>query len=262
MTTSSFIPAATILLLRDAPAFEVLMIKRHADIKFAGGAMVFPGGKLDPHDDVMDWRNSAHGLDSLPQDQHAPRIAAIREAFEETGILLARDASGAMVTDAQTQELDQWRGVVESDASKFLQLVQSERLTLACDALCLFARWQPPKEATHRRYHTWFFAAKTPEEQSAREDGNEATEALWTTPRDVLDARDRGERKMIFPTSRNVELLNESNSAEAAFEFAGARQIEPVEPKVIDRDGRKFVTIPTHLGYPVTEEPIETAFRL
>ena len=262
MTTSSAIPAATILLLRDAPAFEVLMIKRHADIKFAGGAMVFPGGKLDPCDSANDWQNFSQGLDAMDPEQHAPRIAAIREAFEETGIMLARDADGAMLTDQRTQALDRWRGPVEADASKFLELVEAEKLSLACDALRLFARWQPPKEATHRRYHTWFFAAKTPNAQSAREDGNEATEALWTTPRDVLTARDRGERKMIFPTSRNVELLDESNSADDVFAFAANRQIEPVEPKVVDRDGRKFVTIPTHLGYPVTEEPIETAFRL
>ena len=256
------IPAATILLLRDEPAFEVLMIERHADIKFAGGAMVFPGGRIDKADAAPDWQSLCSGLDARTPDQHAPCIAAIREAFEETGILLARDAGGAMVDDRYAQSLNSQRLPIEKNAAIFLDLVRQENLQLACDHLHLFARWQPPKEAQHRRYHTWFFAAKTPAGQNAREDGNEATEALWTTPQGVLDARDRGERKMIFPTARNVELLNLSENAQSVFEFASQRKIEAVEPRVVDRDGGKFVTIPDHLGYPVTEEPIETAFRI
>lgn len=260
--TTNVIPAATILLLRDEPAFEVLMIERHADIKFAGGAMVFPGGRIDEADASPDWEKCCTGLEARVPAEHAPCIAAIREAFEETGILLARNAGGAMVDDQFTQSLDSRRNDVERDAGLFVDLIRAENLQLACDTLHLFARWQPPKEAQHRRYHTWFFAAKTPFGQSAREDGNEATEVLWTTPQSVLDARESGERKMIFPTVRNVELLNISDNAEAVFEFAGRRQIEAVEPRVVERDGSKFVTIPDHLGYPVTEEPIETAFRI
>ena len=256
------IPAATILLLRDEPAFEVLMIERHAEIKFAGGAMVFPGGRIDEYDASPDWKPHCSGLDARAPEEHAPCIAAIREAFEETGILLARDADGAMIDDQFVQSLNNRRNEVERDAAVFLDLIRAENLRLACDTLHLFARWQPPKEAQHRRYHTWFFAAKTPFGQNAREDGNEATEALWTTPQGVLEACDRGERKMIFPTARNVELLNVSENAQSVFELASHRQIEAVEPKVVDRDGRKFVTIPNHLGYPVTEEPIETAFRI
>ena len=261
MTAKSTIPAATILLLRDEPSFEVLMIERHADIKFAGGAMVFPGGKIDKHDTAPIWKSHCTGLDNFDPAEHAPRIAAIREAYEETGILLARDAAGAMIDADGARALDQWRSGVESDASKFLELIRNEKLFLACDALCLFARWQPPIEAKHQRYHTWFFAAKTPLGQNAREDGNEATEALWTTPQHVLNARARGDRKMIFPTVRNVELLNVSENVEDVFDFASRRRIESVEPRIIKRNGDVFVTIPNDLGYPVTEEPIETAFR-
>ena len=260
--TDNTIPAATILLLRDEPTFEVLMIERHADIKFAGGAMVFPGGRIDDADGLPEWKAHCRGLEARDPAEHAPRIAAIREAFEETGILLARNADGAMIDDQFADSLDDHRSDVEHDAAVFFELIHSENLQLACDTLHLFARWQPPKEAKHRRYHTWFFAAKTPLGQNAREDGNEATDVLWTTPQGVLDARDSGERKMIFPTVRNVELLNVSNNAEAVFAFAEQRQIEAVEPRVVERDGSQFVTIPNNLGYPVTEEPIETAFRI
>ncbi len=259
---SDAIPAATILLLRDEPVFEVLMVERHANINFAGGALVFPGGRIDKGDADPRWREHCLGFDDIPEDQVAPKMAAIREAFEETGILLARKkGDDAFVDDDFTQSVDAWRGAVEADDAKFLELIRQEDLILAGDALCLFARWSPPAAATHKRFDTWFFAARTPKGQRAREDGNEATEAVWLAPKAALDARDRQERKMIFPTVRNVELLNVSNSADEVFAFASTRTIDPVQPVVIERDGQHFVTIPEGLGYPVTEENLESAMR-
>ena len=259
--TDNAIPAATVLLLRDEPAFEVLMIERHVNMEFAGGAVVFPGGRIDDADLDAKWAHLCDGFEGRPKDQHAACVAAIREAFEETGILLARDKAGQFVDNNRTEALNHLRDDIVGDASVFLQMIERESLELACDALHLFARWRPPAGATHRRYDTWFFAAKTPPGQQAREDGNEATEAIWTTPQAVLDARDKGERKMIFPTARNVELLNLSNSAQSVFTHASERKIESVEPSIVERDGEMFVTIPDDLGYPVTEEPLTTAFR-
>ena len=259
--TDALVPAATILLLRDAPAFEVLMIERHADISFAGGALVFPGGKVDAGDADDRWADHCDGLASAPPEERAPRIAAIREAFEETGVLLARDADGAMASDDAVAALDHWRGAVEAESARFLDMIAGAGLRLTCDALRLFARWQPPEGVTPRRYHTWFFAAAAPADQQAREDGNEATEALWTTPQAALDARASGARKMIFPTLRNMELLNRSVSAQGVFDYAAERVITPVEPAVVKRDGKVFLSIPDGLGYPVTEEPLETAHR-
>ena len=140
-------------------------------------------------------------------------------------------------------------------------MIAEHRLRLAGDALRLFARWQPPAKVTHKRYHTWFFAAAAPSGQTAREDGDEATEALWTQPAAALDACASGARKMIFPTVRNVELLALSDSVDAVFDNAAARIIEPVEPRVETRDGKAVLAIPDHLGYPVTSEALETAFR-
>ena len=259
--TDDLIPAATILLLRDAPAFEVLMIERHADISFAGGALVFPGGKIEASDQDPSWAEYADGYDAAPAAERGPRIAAIREAFEESGVLLARDGEGAMIDDETTAAIDRWRADVEADDTLFMRMVAECELRLACDNLHLFARWQPSRLVTHRRYHTWFFAAQAPDNQTAREDGNEATEALWTSPSAALAARDDGVRRMIFPTSRNVELLDVSASVREVFENAHRRKIEAIEPALIERDGRMLVTIPDGLGYPVTEEPLETAFR-
>ena len=259
--TDAIVPAATILLLRDAPAFEVLMIERHADISFAGGALVFPGGKIDAGDADDRWADHCDGLASAAPEERAPRIAAIREAFEETGVLLARGADGAMASDAAAAALDHWRGPVEAESARFLEMVAGAGLRLACDALHLFARWQPPKTVPFRRYHTWFFAAAAPADQRAREDGNEATEALWTSPQAALDARDAGARKMIFPTARNVELLNKSASVQDVFDDAAERPIAPIEPRLVKRDGKAFLSIPDGLGYPVTEEPLDAAVR-
>lgn len=259
--TDDLIPAATILLLRDAPAFEVLMIERHADISFAGGALVFPGGKIEASDQDHAWAGHADGYDDAVPIERGPRIAAIREAFEESGVLLARDRRGLMIDDETTAMLDHWRAEVEADDTLFMRMIAEHELRLACDSLRLFARWQPSRLVTHRRYHTWFFAAAAPDNQTAREDGNEATEALWTSPASALAARDSGARRMIFPTSRNVELLGVSATVQEVFDDAHRRKIEAIEPAVIERDGRMVVTIPDGLGYPVTDEPLETAFR-
>ncbi len=261
MTTDA-IPAATILLLRDEPAFEVLMVERHANIKFAGGALVFPGGRIDGGDHDLNWAGFCDRYHEVPQDELAPRIAAIREAFEETGILLARHKeSGDFIGGNVTQALDPWRQQIEEDDRKFLELMRQEKLTLACDALHLFARWIAPKKALHHRFDTWFFVAETPSGQEAREDGNEATEAIWLTPTDAIKARETGQRKMIFPTARNLELLNVSDKTEAALHYAGTRRIERVQPEIIERDGEHYVSIPNDLGYPVTEELLATAMR-
>lgn len=260
---SDYIPAATVILLRDEPEFQVLMIERHADMGFAGGALVFPGGRLEESDANPEWADHCVGLENAPREQWAGRIGAIREAFEESGILLARKVGDDnFVDDDFARGLNDQRKAVEDNDQLFLDMVKREGITLAADALHLFARWRPPKEATHKRFDTWFFAAATPPGQSAREDGNEATDAIWTSPDAAMDAVKTGDRKMIFPTKRNVELLGVSASADDVVQFANDREIRAVEPFIVDKDGKKFVTIPDDLGYPVTEEPIETAFRL
>lgn len=262
MTTENpFIPAATIILMRDAPGLEALMIERHADTPFAGGALVFPGGRIEKSDADPAWAGCCDGFDAAPAEERGPGIAAIREAFEETGILLARGADGAFVDDACAGALHRYRRAVEDDDALFRRLIMDQELTLALDALRLFARWRPPREATHRRYDTWFFAAKAPPGQQAREDGNEATEAVWTSPAAALRAKAAGKRKMIFPTTRNVELLGVSDSADAALDFAARRTIRIIEPNRETKDGRPILTIPDDMGYPVTEESLETAFR-
>lgn len=254
------IPAATVLLLRDEPRFEVLMIERHADIAFAGGALVFPGGRIDPGDFNAAWADHAAGLDP-DSARAAAQIAAVRETFEETGILLAREAGAAQLLGGDRAfRLGARRKAVEQNDAAFLAIMQEERLVLACDQLRVFAHWIAPP-GLHRRFDTLFFFCACPPGQEPQEDGDEATEALFLSPQDVIAARCDGTRKVIFPTIRNIELLARSASVAEVIALASVRRIEPVMPLIIERSGTSYLAIPEGLGYPITEEPVETALR-
>ncbi|GJL94765.1 MAG: NUDIX hydrolase [Hyphococcus sp.] len=258
--TSEAIPAATILLLRDKPDLQALMIERHADMKFAGGALVFPGGRIELTDQDPAWVDYVCG--DYPVDQAAPRVGAIREAFEETGILLARrKGERDFIGDNDVLKLSKHRKAVEDDDQLFLELIRQEGLVLACDALVLYARWLPPEDVTHRRYFTWFFAALAPGNQTAREDGNEATDVVWVSPRSVVKEAQPTKKRMIFPTMRNVELLSVSQTAQEVLDFAQERKIETVQPKLIERGNVKYISIPDGLGYPIIEERLDKAIR-
>jgi 8-oxo-dGTP pyrophosphatase MutT (NUDIX family) len=265
MSNSVPVPAATVLLVRDNPGLEVLMVERHADIGFAGGASVFPGGRIDPADHDPAWLDMARGLEELDPLERAARVACVREAFEEAGMLIARTASsepgtGLWASASDCEALAPRRGAVEKDAALFLPLVREAGLRLACDSLQWFARWIPP-EGLHKRFDTWFFLAPAPPAQVPLEDGREATALAWIQPQSALDDLTAGRRKIIFPTARNLELLGTSATAQAAFQSASARPREIVQPQMVSRPDGNFLTIPGHLGYPVTEERLDTAMR-
>ncbi len=253
------IPAATVILLRDQPQFEALMIARAERASFAGGALVFPGGRVDPGDGDPQWAAHATGLSADPRLASA-QVAAIREAFEEAGVLLARGPAGAFLTADEVKALSPWRANVERDDTLFLTLVRRHELSLAADQLTLFAHWIAPP-GLHRRFDTLFFAAAFPEGQDVLEDGDEATEAVWISPKAAIEARAAGTRKIIFPTARNLELLGVSESTAAVIDFARRRPIRPVVPDTVTRDGAMYLKLPDDLGYPVTEEAFETAIR-
>lgn len=249
--------AASVLILRDRPKFEVLMIERHAASAFAGGALVFPGGRVDPGDRDPRWADHAQGLDPVIG---ASQVAAIREAFEEAGVLIARRRDGALVGGAESKARRPWRARVEADDQQFFNLIGAQGYVLACDHLSPFSHWVAPP-GLHRRFDTLFFAARLPEGQEAEEDGDEATASMWIGPADALAARARGENKIIFPTARNLDLLAMSRSADEVFAFAARRRIEPVQPTVEMRDGKTYLRIPEGLGFPVTSEELDPALR-
>lgn len=240
------VPAATILLLRDVPAFEVLMVQRHHQIDFAAGALVFPGGKTHASDHDPRWAERTLGWDATPAEQRALRIAAIREAYEETGILLARHADGAHFRGDEHAHVR--RPEVVAAADGFLSLCEEMDLALDLAALTVFARWITPAMMP-KRFDTWFFLAAAPPDQLAKCDGWETVDAEWIEPRRALALAAAGERSVIFPTRMNLKLLAESANAGEARGRADARTLVTVEPKMIDRPDGRFLVIPGDAGY-------------
>ncbi|MDB5451163.1 MAG: hypothetical protein JWQ52_2291 [Phenylobacterium sp.] len=247
-------PAATILLLRDDPAFEVLMVKRHHQIDFASGALVFPGGKTHAGDHDPAWADHMLGWEAFDGDQRALRIAAIREVFEEAGILLARRRNGAPIGgEACPMEV---RAAVDRGETHFLDVVRGLDAQLELAALTVFARWITPP-LTPKRFDTWFYAVQAPDDQLAACDGRETVDAEWIEPREALRLAAAGERKVIFPTRMNLQLLAEASGAEDAVARAAARTLVTVQPQVQARESGRVLVLPPDAGYGAVEEPLE-----
>jgi len=247
------IPAATILMLRDGDTgLEVFMVVRHHQIDFASGALVFPGGKLAPGDVEPDVRGLCDGADGLDDTLLALRVAAIREAFEESGVLLARDEGGQLIDGARLATLEADRPLLDKGTLKIADFLTREKLRLACDLLEPYAHWVTPKMMP-KRFDTHFYLAVAPSDHVAMHDGSEGVDSVWINPAQALEDAKAGKRTVIFPTRMNLEQLAESKTVAEAFAAARARTIVTVEPQVEDRDGTMMLTIPAAAGYSLTE---------
>ncbi|MEM1147226.1 MAG: NUDIX hydrolase [Pseudomonadota bacterium] len=252
--------SATILLLRDAPQLQVLMVKRHYEIDFASGALVFPGGKANEEDSDPDWADFTDG--DFAGATQAARIAAVREAFEEAGILLARSASargpGApLVGQDISSALDPMRGPVDRREQSFLALIRDHGLVLALDALVHFGHWITPTMMP-KRFDTHFYLAATPSDQVAVQDGRETTEAVWLGPQEALDMEAADSATIIFPTRMNLGKLAETQDVAAALARFAADPVMTILPVVGKDDaGAPCLHIPKEAGYPQHTEPLQ-----
>jgi 8-oxo-dGTP pyrophosphatase MutT (NUDIX family) len=247
-------PASTILLLRDGAVtggIEVFMMVRHYEIDFASGALVFPGGSVDATDQgIVDQPGLYAGSDGLDAATLNFRIAAIRETFEESGILLARPRGSNQLIDAvQASEIAaSQRAPLCDDEVTFAQILIRHDLVLALDLLVPYAHWITP-EKMPKRFDTWFFLAAAPPEQVGAHDGKEATDSIWLSPRQALEGGDSGRFKLPFPTTRNLIKLGKQRSVAAALEDARQRPIVTVMP-VMTKDGdKRQLLIPAEAGY-------------
>jgi 8-oxo-dGTP pyrophosphatase MutT (NUDIX family) len=240
------IPAATLILVRDRAdeSPELLMVERAEGMAFAAGALVFPGGRIDEAD-----RQLARELGI-----EAAAVAAIRETVEETAVPVALkpqpDAEAALTLQRELT-------ADEPFADRLAEL--GYRLDAA--ALTPFARWVPKFHAA-RRFDTLFFVARAPEGQwEPRVIEGECAGASWLSAAEVLERERRGEARLIFPTRRTLERLALHRSFDEIRGDALAHPIEPVTPWVEEREGERFITIPSHLGFPVTQERLDGLWR-
>jgi 8-oxo-dGTP pyrophosphatase MutT (NUDIX family) len=251
--------AATVVLVRDGAGLagsglEVLMVRRNAGLAFGASAWVFPGGKAADADRDPGWETLCEG--GFTEGERALRIAAAREVFEESGLLLARDAQGEFLGADACEACSGLRDAVEKEPGLFIDLIRERSWKLGLDRLAPFAHWITPAFEP-RRFDTHFFLAAAPPEQVARHDGSEAVDHGWVAPAWLLQQRQEGKAKLMFPTRLNLEVLAAAASAAEAERLARSRKVVTVEPRVIERDGAKWLRIPAEAGYSLTEERMD-----
>ncbi|MEZ5937150.1 MAG: NUDIX domain-containing protein [Hyphomonadaceae bacterium] len=247
------VPAATVLVVRNSPSLEVLMVRRHTKVAFGGGAWVFPGGKVCEADLDPVWDELSTG--TFVQEERAFRVAAARETFEESGVLIGLDAQGRLAAPDLVTGLQAWRPEVERTPVLFERMLREAGLTLALDRLIPFAHWVTPTFEP-RRFDTRFYMVAAPEGQISAHDGREAVDHVWTQPQTLLREREAGRAKLMFPTRLNLEVLAGYPDVTAAETGARARPVIRIEPVVIERDGERLLQIPAEAGYSVEEEPM------
>ena len=243
------IPAATLVVVRegagDGPP-QLLMVERASGMAFAGGALVFPGGRIDEGDRLL--------AEPFGLADGGARVAAIRETIEETAV-----AVGIEPLPSFTDAIALQRALVAD--RPFGELLGEAGLKLDLAALTPLARWLPNFHVT-RRFDTLFFLAAAPAgDWRPTVIPGECSGADWLTAADALERERSGDARLIFPTRRNLERLAMHDSIAAMRADAQAHPIEPITPWVEEHDGEKFVTIPGDRGYPVTREKLDDLWR-
>lgn len=249
------IPAATLILVRDrenAPP-DLLMVQRAKKMKFAGGAMVFPGGRIDPGDRAI-VENEAI-VRGAPSDaiEAAARVAAIRETLEEMGIAVGLDPFPGKAALMQMRE-------ALHEQNDFGAMLAAGGYTLDLGVMTPWARWKPNFKQ-ERTFDTWFFVARAPHKVEGEEDGGESIASRWAGAHQVIDDAAEGKCSIIFPTHRNLERLGQFDSFDDIRAHAESIEVRMITPWVEERDGVPWICIPDDHGYPVTGEPLSGMTR-
>jgi 8-oxo-dGTP pyrophosphatase MutT (NUDIX family) len=230
---------------RPAPQAEVLLIQRHRASAFAPGDYVFPGGRIEAADNPPDAAAWCAGLDGaraarvLGLDGDAAGalaywIGAIRESFEEVGVLLAYGADGALVRADHPRFAD-YRRACDADNRAFWDMLHAEKLRLATDQLVYFAHWITPEERPIR-FDTRFFAAPMPPGQAAVADDSEIVDVRWLTPAEAFAALDRKEISLRTPTQKNLALFDGAPSVAEALARLEGRVVSAIRPRLSGKD--------------------------
>lgn len=253
-TSQSFnvIPAATVVIFRKGAAGgypELLMLQRSKEMRFAGGAAVFPGGRVDPEDRAL---AASLSLDA-DLDEVAARVAAVRETLEESGLAIAlrQPVSAVEAADARSALLEE---------GALLPVLERFGWELSLDCLVPFTRWCPIWEGA---FDTRFYLTDIGTGAvDIAVDATENSHLFWDSAASALARADVGEIDLIFPTRRNLERLAQFASfSEARIDAEAYHPVRTISPRHEERDGERWLVIPDNLGYPVTEERVVTVRR-
>ncbi|MFE9392710.1 NUDIX hydrolase [Streptomyces sp. NPDC006784] len=244
--------AATVMLLRDTPdGPAVHMLRRRASMAFAGGAYAYPGGSVDPRDargaDAA-GPSAASWAERLGTDEATARAivcAAVRETFEESGVLLAGPDPHSVVADTTGEDWEADRAALVAHELAFADFLERRGLVLRDDLLGAWARWITP-EFEARRYDTYFFVAALPEGQRTRNASTEADRTVWVRPQEAAAGYDRGELLMMPPTIATLRQLAPHPTAAEALAAAGGCDLAPVLARAGLEDGQIVLSWPGH----------------
>ena len=262
MTIAPARPASTVVLARPSPGgFEVFLVRRADAIAFMGGAHVFPGGRVDPHDRLDEAERWCDGVSdvrarSTPAGRDeavAYHVAAVRELFEEAGVLLARpDGSDRIlaIRGVAQRRFEQYRRGLIAGGVTLLDIAARERLRFGLDTLALFANWVTPESET-RRFDTWFFLALAPLAQDASHHDHEASDGIWITPAAAIERCVSGDLTLPPPTWTTLRALAQFKGGEDAWAWARSQQVRRVEPRVNELpDGTREILLPGDVHHP------------
>jgi 8-oxo-dGTP pyrophosphatase MutT (NUDIX family) len=255
------IPAATVISLRDTPTgMEVLMVQRTKKADFAGGALLFPGGKVDDSDYEVLKLDRCSLPNDVPDNQKALRVAGVREMFEEAGLLFVRDFGDTQVISKERAEVlkNIYRQDLLSQKITFHEIVEAEDLVVASDLLIPFAHWITPITG-RKRFDTHFLVAQSPDGHIASHDGSETLDTVWIDPLTAITEAEEGKRRVVFPTRMNLKKVSESTTVASAIRLAKITPVVTVLPEVHDVDGGRHLKIPIEAGYGISEITVDYA---
>ncbi|MDX3575481.1 MULTISPECIES: NUDIX hydrolase [unclassified Streptomyces] len=245
--------AATVMLLKDTDTGPVVhMLRRRASMAFAGGAYAYPGGGVDPRDDDRHVRwagpTRAWWAERLGVDETAAQAivcAAVRETYEEAGVLLAGPTPDSVVGDITGADWETDRAAVAARELSFAEFLDRRGLVLRSDLLGAWTRWITPEFET-RRYDTWFFVAALPQGQRTRNASTEADRTVWIRPADAAASYDKGELLMMPPTIATLRRLTPFATAAQALAAAPDLDLTPVLAQARLVDGEVVLSWPGH----------------